>query len=334
MVVVMRKISLFLLIALLLTVAACSSESEPGRELVLYTSMKESMIELLVEDFTSRHPDIKVEFQIGGAGSLMRQIESERVMGAILADVIWTSEIPDFYYMKDEGLLLQHRPAGAARVSNPLNGADDYFIPARLGTMGIAYNTDLVDAAPLTWYDLLGAEYTNSFAIADPSSSGTALMSVAFLTEAFGEQFFQALRLNGAFIGQGSSQVVDAVASGEIAACLSVDYIAFDKQRSGAPVAMAYPHEMIVIPSPVAIFKDSARLDAAKVFVEYLISPEAQRIIADIGTLPTHDSIPVTDDFNIPTVAEAISRAIVIDYADMMLWTDELVSTFLSIMKD
>ena len=64
-------------------------------------------------------------------------------------------------------------------------------------------------------------------------------MAVVLLNEAFGDQFFRDLRENGAFIGQGSSQVVDAVAAGETAACLVVDYMVFDKINSGEALTRA-----------------------------------------------------------------------------------------------
>ena len=330
----MRKISIIPLIILLIFLTACESSPEPVQaDLYLYTSMKESLIIALVDDFAIKNPDIKVEVNIAGAGTLMSQIENERKNGRITADVIWTSEIPDFYYLKNEGLLLNYTPAGADKIQNPLNNTDGYFFPARFGTMGIAYNTDIIKTPPASWFDLLEEEYANSFAIADPSTSGTAMMGVAMLMEAFGEQYFHDLRSNGAFTGQGSSQVIDAVAAGDIIACLAVDYITFDKADSGFPVALAYPPEMIVIPSPLAIFKDSLNTDAAKLFADYLISSDAQQIIAGIGTLPILDGITVPDRFNIPSAAEAKTRAITIDKAETASLRNEIIEMFLGIMQ-
>ena len=337
----MRKMTVFLLVAALIGLAACAGSAEPPEQpdpveqstsLVVYTSMKDSLIAALADDFADKHPGIETEIVIDGAGRLMARIESEREAGSILADVIWTSEIPDFYYLRDEGLLLQYNPAGADDILNPLEDTGGYFLPARLGTMGIAYNTELIQTPPETWQDLMGPDYTDSFAFADPETSGTALMGIAALTEAFGESFFHSLSANGAFVGQGSSQVVEAVASGEIAACLAVDYITFDKMKSGAPIAMAYPPEMIVIPSPVAIFKDSPNAEAAQKFVDYLITPDAQQIIASIGTLPALDGIPASDEYNIPPTAEAMARAIEVNDAEMPVWKNHVTETFLDIL--
>jgi len=263
----------------------------------------------------------------------MEQVKTQHSDGKILADIIWTSEIPDFYYMKNEDMLLQYRPTGADNIFNPLPDTGDFFLPVRLGTMGIAYNTDLIKTPPASWQDLLKPEFTNGFAIADPSTSGTALMSIALLKDAFGEQFFHDLRANGAFIAQGSSAVVNAVAEGEYAACLAVDYMAFDKQNAGAPIALAYPPEMIVIPSPIAIFIDSNNQEEAKLFLDYLITPAAQQIIADTGTLPVLTDIPVPEMYSIPPVTDAMSRAIKLNHESLQKWTDDLLNNFLAIMS-
>ena len=61
----------------LATLAACIGKSNKADSLTIYTSMKESLIEALVLDFTARHPGIEVSVTIDGAGGLMRRIEAE-----------------------------------------------------------------------------------------------------------------------------------------------------------------------------------------------------------------------------------------------------------------
>ena len=77
-----------------------------SQKLIVYTSMKESLIKGIVEGFKKANPGIDVDNQSAGAGILMAKIAAERQSGKILADVIWTSEVPDFYKMKEEGILL------------------------------------------------------------------------------------------------------------------------------------------------------------------------------------------------------------------------------------
>ncbi|WP_419074058.1 extracellular solute-binding protein [Phascolarctobacterium succinatutens] len=46
-----------------------------------------------------------------------------------------------------------------------------------------------------------------------------------------------------------------------------------------------------VVPSPVAIFKGTPKLDAAKKFVDYLLSKEAQTLVAKQGTIPVREDV-------------------------------------------
>ena len=80
-----------------------------GNKLIIYTSMKESLIGGIVEGFKKKNPGIEVDYQSAGAGKLMAKIAAERQSGKILADIIWTSEVPDFYNMKKEGMLEQYK---------------------------------------------------------------------------------------------------------------------------------------------------------------------------------------------------------------------------------
>ena len=298
-----------------------------GKKLIIYTSMKESLISGIVEGFKKKNPGIEVDYQSAGAGKLMAKIAAERQSGRILADVIWTSEVPDFYNMKKEGILEQYKSPVFGEVLNPFEDYDGHFTAARLGTLGIAINTDRIKTPPVQWSDLLKPEY-KGFGIADPALSGTSYMSVALLEKQFGWEFFDKLRANGARIGKGSGQVIDDTASGELAASLAVDYITNDKIAKGARMALYYPPELLVVPSPVAIFKNSGNMDAAKKFVDYLLSKEAQTMIANEGTLSVRADVKSPEKFKLPDPADALKRSIKIDYVKMMASKEATVKKF------
>lgn len=299
--------------------AALPLTASAQQKLYVYTSMKESMVSGLKTAFTKKYPDIKIDFQSAGAGKLMAKIAAERESGKILADVLWTSEIPDFYQLKAGGLLLKYIPTESKALINPLPDYDGSFTPARLGTIGIAYNTRFVKEAPKTWDDLKKPAFKGAFGIANPALSGTAFMSVEVIAQKLGWQYFEALRANGAKIGKGSGQVVDDTASGDLIGCLGVDYITLDKVDKGANLALVFPPEMLVIPSPVAIFKNSPNAEAAKKFVDFLVSREGQAIIAEDGTLPVRTDVKIPDRFKavLPPADEAMKRALPVDYRKM-----------------
>ena len=303
------------------------------KKLFVYTSMKESLIGGLKDAFVKKHPDIAVDYQSAGAGKLMAKIAAERESGKILADVLWTSEVPDFYQLKKEGLLLPYISPEVKAVMNPLPDYDGSFTAVRLGTLGIAYNTRVVKEAPKTWADLEKPAFKNGFGIANPALSGTAYMSVALLTKQFGWEYFERLRANRAKMGKGSGQVVDDTASGDLLASLAVDYITIDKMEKGATLKLVFPPEMLVIPSPITIFKGTPNEAAAKAFVDFVLSQEGQTIIAAEGTLPVRPGVPVLEKFGLPTVEDAMKRAIKIDYPQLIAEKEATIKKFTSILQ-
>lgn len=304
-----------------------------AQKLVVYTSMKESLIGELRSAFLKKNPGLDMDYQSAGAGKLMAKIAAERESGKILADVLWTSEVPDFYQLRAQGVIEKYVSPEVKNAVNPLADFDGSFTPARLGTLGIGYNTRFIKEAPKTWQDLLQPAYKGAFGIANPALSGTAYVSVAMLEKAFGWEFFKKLKANGAKMGKGSGQVVDDTASGDLVASLAVDYITNDKIEKGATLALAFPPELLVIPSPVTIFKGTPNLDAAKKFVDFLLSRDAQEIIAAEGTLPVRSDVPVPAKFNLPKPEDALTRGIKVDYLQMIAVKEETIKKFTDIMQ-
>lgn len=311
-----------------------SAQNGNAKKLVIYTSMKESLIGGIIEGFNKKYPDIEVDYQSAGAGKIMAKLEAERQSGHLLADIIWTSEVPDFYEMKNQGLLEVFKPEALSEVLNPFDDYDGSFTAARLGTLGIVINTDKVETPPTSWGEIAtNPLYKDAFGIADPALSGTALMSVALLEKQFGWDYFVNLKNNGAKKSKGSGRVVDDTADGNLNACLGVDYITAAKIDKGSALKMVYPNELLMVPSPVAIFKDAPNKDAAKKFVEYLLSKEAQQKVADAGTVPVRSDVTMPEKYNLPTPEDALAKGIKIDYNEVLAHKEDTVQKFSDLFK-
>ena len=310
-----------------------AAPANDSTKLIVYTSMKESLIKGIVEGFKKKNPGIEVDYQSAGAGKLMAKIAAERQSGKILADVIWTSEVPDFYKMKKEGILATYKSPVFKEIVNPFDDYDGSFHAARLGTLGIIINTDKIKTAPTQWADLKKPEFKNGFAVANPALSGTAYMSIALLNKQFGPDFFKDLKANGARVGKGSGQVIDDTASGELSASLAVDYITNAKIAKGAHLQMCYPPELLVVPSPVAIFKDTKKMDAAKKFVDYLLGQEAQQLVANQGTIPVREDVKIDPKFQLPSPKEALAKGIKVDYHEIIDSKEKIVKDFTDLMQ-
>ncbi len=327
----MKRVAVFVISLSL--VFGSSMAANAGEKLMVYTSMKESLIGKLRDAFVKKYPDITFDYYSAGAGKLMAKIAAERQAGKLTVDVLWHSEIPDFYQLKSQGVLEKYLSPEAKNIKSPVKDPDGYFTPARLGTIGIAYNTKKVTNPPKSWQDLLDARFKNGFGIANPSLSGTAFVSIALIVNNLGWDYIERLRNNGAKIGHGSGQVVDDTASGDLKASLAVDYIVIDKIQKGANMGFMYPKEMLVVPSPVAIFKGTPNLKAAQKFVDFLLSKEGQAIISSSGTLPIRSDVQILKGYGLVPPEEAVKRAMKIDYVKTISDKETIIQKFNSILR-
>lgn len=327
----MRKVCGSLLAMALLV--GLTPVAQAGEKLMVYTSMKESLIGTLRDAFAKKHPEVAFDYYSAGAGKLMAKIAAERQAGKITADILWHSEVPDFYQLKREGVWEKYVSPEAKLVESTVKDPDGFFTPARLGTLGIAYNTKKVTVPPKGWQDMLDPRFKDGFAIANPALSGTAMMSVAMIVNTFGWEYIQKLKANGAKMGAGSGQVVDDTASGDFKASLAPDYIAIDKIQKGATMGIVFPKEMLVVPSPIAIFKGTPNLKAAQKFVDFLLSKEGQTIVTGEGTLPVRADVAVDRNHGLPPADEAVKRAMKVDYLKVMDEKESIIQKFQQIMR-
>ena len=328
----MRRKILALAIAMCM-VFGLAAQVSAAEKMILYTSMKESLIGTIYEAFKKKHPGVTIDYQSAGAGKLMAKIATERQAGKVLADVLWTSEVPDFYNLKSEGMVEKYVPSNFKELINPFDDYDGSFTAARLGTLGIVYNTKFIKKTPASWDEIFGKDFTGAFGIANPSLSGTAYMSISLLVKQFGWEFIEKMAKNKSKIGKGAGQVVDDTASGELVGCIAVDYITLDKIKKGASLGYAFPKEILVVPSPVAILKGTPNLSAAQKFVDFLLSKEAQEIIASEGTLPVRNDVALNPGLPVKTPGEAVQRSIKIDYQSLRAEKQATLKKFNEIMS-
>jgi len=69
-------------------------------------------------------------------------------------------------------------------------------------------------------------------------------------------------------------------------------------------------------------------MDAAKKFVDYLLSAEAQQMIANSGTVSVRADIKSPAKFKLPDPADALKRSIKIDYIKMMASKEATIKKF------
>lgn len=75
----------------------------------------------------------------------------------------------------------------------------------------------------------------------------------------------------------GNGAVMNAIASGSKAYGVLVDYMAIREKAKGAPIEFTFPKEGVsIVTEPVAMLKNAKNPQAAKAFIDFLLSTEGR----------------------------------------------------------
>jgi len=137
-------------------------------------------------------------------------------------------------------------------------------------------------------------------AMADPRFGSTSFHVAALYAQVGderAEEFFRKLKANGVKIVPGNSVVRDMVARGEAKVGLTdtddVNVALEDKQ----PVAMVFPDRdgigVPLMPNMVSLIANAPHLEAGMRLIDYLLSPEVERMLAqsEAVQIPLHAGV-------------------------------------------
>ena len=288
----LRMLLAALALALGTTTAALAA---PSGTIMVYTSQPSDQMAKVVEAFQKSHPGIKVELFRSGTTEVMNKLQAEFAAGRPQADVVLIADAVAMTQLKNDGRLISYPDAPADKVPPALVDPERTFFGTKLITTGIVINTTLVKTPPKSWKDLLPAASAGKTILAHPLYSGAAVIHVGTMVQQgeFGWGYFEALARNGAIAGRGNGAVIEAVARGEKSYGVIIEYMAFNAKAKGSPVDFVFPQEGVsAISQPVAILKTSRNAEAAKAFVAWQLSEEAQRQSVAQGYFPIFADVP------------------------------------------
>src|SRR5215203_2997245 len=238
------------------------------------------------------------------------------------ADVFWSNEPVRTLVLKRNGVLAPYKSSNAEGIPATFKDPEGYWTGFSARSRVIVYNTNLVkpDEAPKSIFDLADPKWKDQVAVADPRFGSTSFHVAALYAEVGDERaegFFRGLKANGVKIVPGNSVVRDMVARGEVKVGLTdtddVNVALEDKQ----PVAMVFPDRdgmgVPVMPNMVSLVANGPNPEAGKLLIEYLLSPEVERMLAqsEAVQIPLHPG--VEGPKNIPPLSSF--KPMTLDYA-------------------
>lgn len=275
-------------------VAANASASAPStttqpKELTLYSA--QGYDDAMAKAFQAK-TGIKVNLVDDSTGKIVAKMDAERSNPHW--DVAWFDGDSTMQGLNNEGMLLQNwTPQNADNLTDlgkSLIPIDKAYYPASVtAAAAIGVNTKLVsaDQYPKDWKDLLLPTFKNSLAMNDPSVSGPTYPYVAGIMHIMGtnqgQQYFQSLKANGLKVFPTNDNTLKALLSGTVKAVTIQDSALVESQVKGDLIKIIYPSSgVFTLPGVIAINKNAPDMEVAKQFVEYVLSVEGQKVMADV----------------------------------------------------
>jgi len=243
--------------------------------------------------------DVEIEWLAMGTSDCLKYIEDQfsKHPESIGIDIFWGGGVDPYMKLASEGLLYPFKDIPEeilGKIPKDIGGIPVYDEECRwfgtaLSGFGVIYNKKVLEAEklaePNTWEDLAKPEYLGWIMSADPRHSGSTHMCYEIMLQAYGwERGWEIIVLLGANVKkftQHSSEVPEAVAAGEAACGLAIDFYAWSAIAKYGIERIGYvmPEGLTVInPDSIAILKGAPHLDIAKEFVKFVLSKEGQKL--------------------------------------------------------
>ena len=270
-------------------IAAAQAEGE----LTVYGSCEEEYLAAACQHFQEVF-GIKVNYQRLSTGEVQAKIEEEK--GNPSADVWFGGTTDPYNVVAKEGLLEPYAAQNASHLlSDMYKDPDGNWYGIYKGILGFMVNTDELARmnleAPADWQDLLKPEYKGLVWLSNYNTAGTAKLVINTMIQKYGHdegiQYLVDLDKNIEVYTKSGSGPSKNVGTGEC-----VIGIGFLHDGITQIVDNGYTNVELVIPSSgtsfevgaTAIFKGAAHSNAAKLWIEYALSPECVNLAANNGS--------------------------------------------------
>ena len=250
------------------------------------TQVTVQVADQLAHEFTKLYPGVTVNVVRTTAQVAFQRLSQDIRANAAECDVFGTTDIGHYIYLKKKGLLLKYVPDNEAKVFDAFKGLDPdgYYFVTSAGLITISYNTKKLkkDQVPQSWTDLLKPKWKNQIALGSPEFSGYVGTWVVEMRKLYGWKYFTDMAKNNPQIGRSINDTVTMLNAGERTIGVSAESPLLTSAAKGNPIAEVYPKDgALLILAPSAIMKSSKHPNASKLFMEYLLSPEASKILVE-----------------------------------------------------
>ena len=258
------------------------------KKLVLYSAMELPQTIEIIREFVEKFPFLDVELHPLETETLVERVQEEARFGTPGCDVL----IGGGGYLQplfEQNLLASYHSPQREFISQPLNDRAGFWSGFYLNHFALGYHTTLVkpEEVPKSYDDLLDPRWKGNRIAIDRTAHGLlrgfkpiwgADKAVAYLKRLAEQQ---------PVMSRASIMAVDLLHSGNISLVIArAPVIQGYKKKLNSPIDLVFLEPVVAQIDAVMLSGRSTHPNAARLFVDYVLSNEGQRVLSSVQQIP------------------------------------------------
>lgn len=259
--------------------------------LTVYTNVDPTLVQKLGDAFTKAY-GITVDIQRQASSALAQRFMAENDTNNTIADVYYSTDRAFHEDNFAKGLF-----ASVEDVPGYANWPEEAKTPGAL-TIGynpysLVWNKDLVPEGLKSWEDLVNPKYAGQVILTDPRSSVTSNQFYKMLHDLYGDEFIKKLGTQATYSQSAVPGIQQVAAGAQAIYAPGIHQVVTGLVANGAPLDESFPEPSISSNNIASLVAKGPHPNAAKLFLAFLLTNEAQAINNYDGFSPV-EGIPNT----------------------------------------
>lgn len=268
------------------------AKAEAEGSVVIYANTEHAAVEAILADFSKAYPKIRADYIEIKAADLFSRVSSEAAADALKADIVWSSAMDLQYQMVEDGIAAEYASPEKAAIPEWAS-YDDRIYGTTFEPVVMVYNSKIIadDQMPDTrqglaaWLTENRAEMKGKLATYDPERSGLGLFAVNEDAK-HGDALWPLVTAFGAVDAKfytSTGTMLEKISAGEHAIGYNIiGPYAYLRAARDPNVKVVVPQDFTVVLSRLAIITEQAEHpNAARVFMDYLLSHRGQTVVGN-----------------------------------------------------
>jgi iron(III) transport system substrate-binding protein len=260
-------------------------------EVAFYGAVPVNIVKRITDVFEKKYA-IPVKHWRGDATEIVNRVLTEARAGRPTFDVTLGNEAV-MQALDEKNILGVFDPPAAKGYPKQFRDPDMRMTAWRVLPYGINYNHQLIkpEDAPKSYEELLLPKWKGKFGLANPGIHVTTLQFVLSLDKLYGPKWLKIVEgwsKQEPRLGRSLSDLLTPLTSGEVP--LAISYIK-DKFQFPGPIEYVRMSKYLASVGFIAINRQAPHANAAKLFTDFFLTAEPQRLFGDSGEYVFHPEV-------------------------------------------